>query len=1467
VPPLSALKEAPERSGRTVRCVVSAPGRMHVELPLLEGVEASALSSELEAALGPMDGFRWAEALPDRRIVVAFDEARVDRDEVLDAIEAFARERAPGGTEPRRRDPLADQDAIIRTAIAIGADVVALAISLTGRVLRAAPLPFGTDITMVLGLLDSAPRFRRLVEERLGAANADLALSATSSIAQGLNQGALGPMVDLGYRSLQLDALVARRRSWERRGPDLEAAPEAPAPTVDHAPRPLPLPAGAIERYADTAWYASLGAAGLNLAVWRNPHRVATSLSAGLPKAARLGREAFAARLQRTLADRGVIAMHHDPVHLFDRIDCVVFGEDVVTTGELEPGVPVRLAEIDEGELRRRLLTLFSPEHPERVRRHDGWSLGALEALPVRRPPSVHRRARSLGRAGRPVLGLLHEDRLVALVPTQPALAPGALDVLEWAARAGLRVAIATDEADIAERLGGVLTVGADLRMAVRSLQLEGNVVALVTGQRSAALAHADISIGVHRPGRPVPWDADVICGADPGDLVLLLTSFAAARRASSESVRIAAVGSIAAGLIAFAPPPIGTGRRVMTAVNVASLVAIVNAARIGIDLGRRPPPIFRDEVPWHALDVDEALLALGSSSSGLTHAEATDRFRPWRAELHPLLRVGKLVLEELANPLTPLLVAGAMLSMASGSFADGVLIASVIGIQTTLGTVQRLRAERAIASLDRTSGQPVRVLRGGEEQLIEARALVPGDIVRLGAGETVPADCRIVEANGLEVDESNLTGESLPVAKHHRPCFASAIAERTSMLYADTSIAAGSATAAVVATAEATEAMRALAATDQAAPPTGVEVHLRSLTRRMIPISLGAGAIVAGTGLLRGRGAARMLATGVSLTVAAVPEGLPLMATAAQTATVRRLSARGVLVRNPRAVEALGRVEVLCADKTGTLTEGRITLRAISDGEEEHGPAELPPHHRRILGAALRATPEDASRHPTDEAIEAGAAEAGVGREEACPGWRMHDELPFEPARGYHAVVGAGKDRFLVSVKGAPEIVIPRCTSWARTSGAIPLDEVHRGALLREVDRLAHRGMRVLAVAERAASRRTKLDDQRVDELAFLGLIGLADPVRTTALEAVDGLRRAGLRVVMITGDHPSTAGGIAAEIGILDAGEIVTGPELDAMDDGELDARLQEFTVFARVTPSHKVRIVQAYQRAGRVVAMTGDGANDAPAIRLADVGIALGDRSTPAARTAADVVVLNDRIESIVEAVLEGRAMWVSVRDAIALLLGGNLGEIAFTVAGSLAPGPPPLDARQLLLMNLLTDALPATMIAVRPPRDITPDALLREGPDRSLGPALQRAILWRASTTAVGAGLAYLIARLTGLPARARTVAFVALTASQLGQTLLASRRDPAVIAAVLGCGAALALAVQTPGVSHLLGCRPLGPIDWATALGAAGLSTVASSLLLARVDPLFRGAGERRAEARLEPWGADVLPEGTAVAAG
>jgi cation-transporting ATPase I len=649
-------------------------------------------------------------------------------------------------------------------------------------------------------------------------------------------------------------------------------------------------------------------------------------------------------------------------------------------------------------------------------------------------------------------------------------------------------------------------------------------------------------------------------------------------------------------------------------------------------------------------------------------------------------------------------------------------------------------------------------------------------------------------------------------------------------MIYDGTSVAAGSATAVVIATGNETEAMRGLAEATRTAAKTGVEARLSSLTRRMIPISLGGGAVVAATGLLRGYRLADTLATGVSLAVAAVPEGLPLMATAAQTAAARRLSERGALVRNPRAIEALGRADVVCADKTGTLTEGRIALRLVSDGEREHEIDDLPAHLRRVLGAALRATPEDATRHPTDEALEAGAQRAILVADEAWPGWRRQAEIPFEPGRGYHAVLGAGREGPLLSVKGAPEIVIPRCATWARPIGARRLTDADRVALFRELDRLARRGMRVLAIAERPASGRRELADARVTGLSFLGFVALADPVRATALEAVDGLRRAGVNVVMITGDHPSTAQGIASELGILDAGEVITGPELDGLSDAGFDERLPHISVFARVTPAHKVRIVGAYQRAGRVVAMTGDGANDAPAIRLADVGIALGERCTSAARDAADVVVVDDRIETLIDAVLEGRAMWVSVRDAVALLIGGNLGEIAFTVAGSMVPGPPALNARQLLLVNLLTDAFPAMTIALRPPRDVTPDDLLREGPDKSLGKALDRAIAWRAATTAGGAGLAYLIGRLTGTPGRARTIAFVALTGTQLGQTLAVSGGNRLVLASGLGSAAALGLVVQTPGLSYAFGCRPLGPVGWATALGSAAFATGASIVL-------------------------------------
>jgi cation-transporting ATPase I len=359
---------------------------------------------------------------------------------------------------------------------------------------------------------------------------------------------------------------------------------------------------------------------------------------------------------------------------------------------------------------------------------------------------------------------------------------------------------------------------------------------------------------------------------------------------------------------------------------------------------------------------------------------------------------------------------------------------------------------------------------------------------------------------------------------------------------------------------------------------------------------------------------------------------------------------------------------------------------------------------------------------HPTDRAIHHALAEvAHEGLGDQRDGWVRLAELPFEPGRAWHLTLGQLDDDRLLSVKGAPEAVLARSTSWRRGTTDVALAEPDRVALSDHIDVLAGRGLRVLAVGERrvegVADPDTSFCDDEVRDLTLLGFVGLRDPIRPTAAAAVDGARRAGVDVIMITGDHPSTARGVAVEVG-LDGGRVLTGGEIDDLDDEELAASLRHTDVCARVTPAHKVRIVQAMQHHGRVVAMTGDGSNDAPAIRLAHVGIALGTRATPAAREAADLTVLDDHIETIVDAIGEGRTMWASVRDAVAVLAGGNLGEIMFILGGSLVAGVPPLGARQLLLVNLLTDVAPALAIAVRPPADHDIESLLREGPDRAL-----------------------------------------------------------------------------------------------------------------------------------------------------
>jgi cation-transporting ATPase I len=879
--------------------------------------------------------------------------------------------------------------------------------------------------------------------------------------------------------------------------------------------------------------------------------------------------------------------------------------------------------------------------------------------------------------------------------------------------------------------------------------------------------------------------------------------------------------------------PASSSSRRAAVPVNLAALAAQAAGTAAAASLGRRPAPAPVADVPWHSMAPDAVLRALGSSRRGLSVAEAGRRHGALPPEGPARVSFARAVAAELANPLTPVMLVGAGMAAAVGSVTDAGLVAGVTAANAVIGGVERVRADVSIGKLLQATTARVDVRRGDRVVARERAELVRGDLLELRAGDVVPADCRLLEALDCEVDESALTGEPFPVAKKPRPVGGAALADRTSMVYEGSVVATGTALAVVVAVRDGTEVGRSLAGAPEP-PPSGVETRLGSLMKVTVPATVASGAAVVGLSMLRGRSLRAAVTSGVSLTVAAVPEGLPLLATVAQLAAAQRLAGRGALVRTPRTIEALGRVDVLCFDKTGTLTAGQIALQSVSDGAGSEPLGRLASRSADVLAAALRASPipngDTDLPHATDRAVLEGGEAAGVTACDGFGGWTLLGELAFEPARGYHAVVGDSPLGPRVSVKGAPEIVLPRCRTWRAPEGVIPVDRRVRARLDAEVERLASLGLRVLAVAERpAASPRADLADERVSGMELLGFLGLADGVRPTAADAVADLRAAGVSVVMITGDHPSTASAIAKELQILNGGSVVTGTDLDSWDDVELDQALAGATVFARVTPAHKMRIVAAYQRVGRTVAMTGDGANDAPAIRLANTGIALGGHGSPAAREAADLVVLDDRIETIIDAIVEGRAMWASVREALAILLGGNLGEVGFILASTTIAGASPLGARQLLLVNLLTDMMPAMTIAIRPPGRRSPEELLHEGPEASLGRALVGQISLRAATTTAGATTAWLMARPTGTSRRAGTVALVALVGTQLGQTAVVGGSSPLVLASTLVSAGILAGIVQTPVVSQFFGCTPMGPVGWGMAVGSAAAATTASVL--------------------------------------
>ncbi len=979
------------------------------------------------------------------------------------------------------------------------------------------------------------------------------------------------------------------------------------------------------------------------------------------------------------------------------------------------------------------------------------------------------------------------------------------------AARAGVSLAVLDSE---------------DTLDAVRKLQEDGRCVCCVSAGSLNALVAADVSLGIAHASRPIPWSAHLLSRNGIDDARIIVESIGAARRTSEQSVQLALIEAASGLLLSLYGLKTETVRKVMLASSAASLLAIFNGVRHAHQVRIGAAKIHPDPTPWHALDVEETLTRLDSRREGLDSEEAVRRHRLTPKPAHGSQTYLGMFFDEIANPLTPVLAAGAGLSALTGALVDAGLIGSVMTFNACIGAAQRFRTNHALEKLQGSQERTALVRRDGSAVELDRASLVRGDVLELRAGALVQADARLIESVGLELDESSLTGESLPVRKHATPRpTQEAVADRCSMVYDGTTVVAGVGIAVVVALGNETEAERGFVDGSSSAASGGVEERLDSLTSFTAPVAAAAGAALIAAGVARNRPSEEVIGAGASLAVAAVPEGLPLIATIAQLTAADRLRKRGAWVRNARAIEALGRVDIFCLDKTGTLTKGKIEFHSVSDGQVERRLNNLTDAHRGILAAALRATPNGTDRfaHLTDQALVDGAHKVGVELDEglgtgaASESWKPVYTLPFEPARGYHATLGRSGERQYVSVKGAPEVVLRRCAA---------LDPTEHTRLLDEGIRMAAMGLRVLAIAEKPIELCTKIRDAEVKDLRFRGFVGLADPARPTAGAALERLSQAGIRVTMITGDHPSTATAIATELGLGNNPSVITGVELESLDDIEFAQRIAKSTVFARVTPAQKVRIVQALQQDGHTVAMTGDGANDAPAIRFADVGIALGVKSTAAARDCADLIVTDERIETLVDAVLEGRALWVSVRDAVSLLVGGNLGEVCFTLIAGLISGRSPLNARQLLLVNLLTDTLPAIVVAARPPLHLEAQELIHEGPEGSLGDALKREIIWRAALTTTVTAVTWSIARATGTRERANTVALLTLVGSQLAQTAVAGGRGPWLKSTMIGTSAALLGIVQTPGLSHFFGCRPLGPVG----LSQAACGTLAATAL-------------------------------------
>jgi P-type Ca2+ transporter type 2C len=730
------------------------------------------------------------------------------------------------------------------------------------------------------------------------------------------------------------------------------------------------------------------------------------------------------------------------------------------------------------------------------------------------------------------------------------------------------------------------------------------------------------------------------------------------------------------------------------------------------------------------------------SPSSGLSNKEAARRlaaYGPNELEAADVIAPWQILLAQFKNVLILILLVAVGLSAVLGHATEAAVISVIVGFAAVLGFVQEYRAERAIEALRQMAAPNATVVRDGKEDDVPARELVPGDVVLLRAGDRASADARLSEVVALQVEESSLTGESLPVEKQTTALVGEELqlGDRTNMVYAGTTVTYGKGRGVVVATGMETEF-------------GGIARMLQTIERGKTPLQLSLDRVgmllartafvlvvaVVGLGLLRGEAFLDMLLFGAALAVAVVPEALPAVTTISLTLAAQRMVRRQALIRSLPAIETLGSVSVVCSDKTGTLTKDQMTVRKVFSGGQmvevsgagyepdgvfrrDGSPVEISAALVQTLRASALASDAQLVRSetddewqvrgdPTEAALIVAAAKAGLHRPDLLAERPRVDEIPFTSEAKRMTTVHETPNGSVAYTKGAPEVVLEACTRQLTASGETALDGEGREALLETARQMASEALRVLAVAGRTSA--TVENAER--ELTFLGLVGMIDPPRPEAKAAVRTCEEAGIRPVMITGDHPLTAEAIAREIGLLAEGRAVTGSELESMEGDELAREAETIQVYSRVSPEHKLRIVTALQQNGHSVAMTGDGVNDAPALKKADIGVAMGITGTDVTKEAAAMTLTDDNFASIVAAVEEGRSVFGNIKKYLMYLLSANLGEIGLLVGASLLGKPLPLSAVQILYVNLATDGLPALALAVDPPER----GLMRRPPRR-------------------------------------------------------------------------------------------------------------------------------------------------------